>query len=150
MLISSLQLIVFSTYIIYIATRFGILESISDSTYYLRGQEKWYFLIFLWSLGVLNLFQGLELYGFLSTAGLFFTGITIKHKSFRAFTRSVHILGAVSAISLAMIGLALIHNMWWIFIPTIMSALVLIRDKNIIWWIEVVAFISIIIGYFLK
>lgn len=149
-LITTIQLMIIVTYVTFIYRRYGLLTSISASTYYLEGNDRWYFLGFLWTIGLLNFFQGMEIYGFLTGAGLFFTGITINHESSKVHTDRVHQIGTVGAIIAAFTGLIVLYGMW---IPTAILAIctaLLYRNKYFIWWVECIAFALIIISYYLR
>lgn len=149
-LITIAQLLVFFTYVGFIYNRYGVLQSISHSTYKLEGESRWWFLAFLWILGILNLIQGMEVYGFLTTAGLLFTGITIDHKSSGAHTDIVHYVGASVAILSALIGLVVLHGMWLAPILVLASIPFIWNREDFIWWIEIVAMIVIIGGYLMR
>ena len=149
-IITLLQILVITIYVAFIYKRYGKLASISASTYYLEGNDRWYFLAFLWSVAFLNLFQGMEVYGFLGAAGLMFTGITIDHESSAAHTDRVHQVGTVGAIIAMFIGLWVIHGMW---IPTAVLAIstaLLYKNRYFIWWIEIIAFALVMISYLLR
>lgn len=149
-LITLTQLIIFTAYTLFIYKRYGILTSISASTYELEGNERWYFLAFLWTIGILNFFQGFGVYGFLASAGIFFTGITINHESTGAHTNRVHQVGTVGAIIAAFTGLWVMAGMW---LPTVLLAIsiaLLYKNKYFIWWIEIIAFMLVFISYFMR
>lgn len=149
-LITSLQLVIITTYVTFIYRRYGVLTSISASTYYLEKNDRYYFLGFLWAISILNLFQGMEEFGFLTACGLIFTGITIDHESSGAHTDRVHQVGTIGAIIAAFSGLYFLYGMW---IPTailLTGVAVLYRTKNFIWWIEIVAFALILGSYYLR
>lgn len=148
--ISIVQLLIFTGYTFFIYKRYGVLTSISASTYRLEGNERWYFLAFLWSIGSLNFFQGMEGWGFFAAAGLFFSGITIDHDSSGAHTDKVHAVGTIGAIVAAFTGIWVLHGMW---IPTALLALgiaALYKHKNFIWWIEIVAMYLMIGAYLMR
>ena len=149
-IISIIQLVIFLGYVAFIYNRYGLLTSISASTYKLEGNERWYFLAFLWSIGLLNFFQGMEVWGFWASAGLFFSGITIDHESSGAHTDKVHAVGTVAAIVFTFIGLWVLYGMW---IPTVMLAIgivALYKTRYFIWWIEIVAMVIAIGAYLFR
>jgi hypothetical protein len=148
-LLTLAQLIVFFTYVGFIYNRYGKLTSISASTDYLEGNERWYFLLFLWLFGGINMFQGLGALGFLAGAGLIFSGITIDHSSEKT-TYWVHTIATVTAILATFLALIIFHGMW---IPTVLLAattLLLRKNRYFIWYIEIIAVILAIGGYLLR
>jgi hypothetical protein len=148
--ITLLQLIIFAGYVWFIYRRYGVLTSISASSYALPQNEQWKFAAFLAAIGLLNVFQEMEMYGALTMAGLWFTGITLRHASSRSYTNIVHTVGTIGAIVATFIGLFVLHGMW---LP---SAIVLVavarfyKHKNFIWWIEIIAMLSAIIAYLFR
>lgn len=149
-LISLLQLMIFISYVQYIKNKYGVLTSISASTYSLKGQKRWYFLGFLWSIALLNLFQGMEVYGFVTTVGLCFSGITIDHESDAAHADKVHTAGTVIAIISAFIGLGILHGSWEYGIIFMIFTFFMIEHEKGIWYIEIVAMGLIIMAYLLR
>jgi|AntRauTorckE6833_2_1112554.scaffolds.fasta_scaffold00137_57 hypothetical protein len=146
-----LQLVVFIAYIWYIVKRFGVLESISDSTYNLEGSSRAWFLGFLGSIGILNLAQPMGMFGAIAMALLWFTGTTISHKSPNGYTRIIHIISAVGAISISFVGLFILHGLW---IPSAIvvaiAPVIYLKDRSrFVWWVECVAFIALITTYFI-
>lgn len=149
MIETTIQLIVFTAYIIFLIRRFGVLESISKSAYALQGRSKFIFTIVLVVLAIANINQPIGVFANITTLGLFFTGATVTFKRKGTATPILHYIGAGSAIVSAMIGLAVIHGLYWVFLPTALVLIKLREDARLIWWIELAAFYSIILGYFL-
>lgn len=147
-LITLVQLAVFLGYAWYIYQRYGILTSISASTYTLPREEKWKFVAFLFTVGLLNVFQEMGMYGALSMAGLMFTGVTLNHASSAAHTDKVHFVGTVGAIVATFIGLWVLHGMWLPLVIVAGAAAALYHTKNFIWWIEIIA-MSVAMGAYL-
>lgn len=155
MIITSIQALVFVSYIGYIIYRFGVLPSISESWYKLETLRIGpLFTLFCWTLSSLMLFQTNETTGwfFASGAGLAFVGAATMFKWSGAHTDKVHGLGAVFGIAGALIGLGVEYNNWmptgvFVAIGAILSAF---KVKNTIWWVEIVAFLCVISGLFYR
>lgn len=152
-MITIIQGIIFITYISFLLIKFGKpLPSISDSWYQLEGLQKSFFTWFCWSLGFFMLFQtnGTSPLFFLSGAGLCFVGAATMFKSDDKFTPIIHFLGALICILSALIGIWIERNNYLPLILYGITSLILssekIKLKNKIWWIEIIAFIYIIIG----
>ena len=153
MYITILQGLTFVLYVTFIVNRFGILPSISESWYRLEGLQKSLFTFFCWSIGGLMLFQtnGDTGYFFLSGAGLSFVGAATMFKTDEAKSNYVHPIGAVSGIIGAHLGIIFERH---IYIPSIIFvifylSIILFVKRNKMWWIEIFAFITILIGLFL-
>ncbi len=154
-IITTLQVLVFGVYIGIVWYRFGVLEAISYSAYKWEGEKKWYFLLFMFLLGALNLLQNMEVYGVLTTAGLLFTGITVDYKENIAGGRWVHIVGVVTAILSTFIGLWVLYGLWWLFPLFLIGSLAIYTDPftrpwTLVWWIEILAFLIICLGYYAR
>jgi hypothetical protein len=148
------QLLIFVTYVAYITNRFGVLPSISESYYKLNeSRQGYFFTIFCWALAVtmvLKADNSSPLY-FYSGVGLAFVGAATQFKWTKAGTDIAHYLGAFIGIECALIALWVESNIWPQVLFTFITAIiVLFKIKNATFWIEIVAFVSIIIGLFLK
>jgi len=149
------QLLIFVTYVAYITNRFGVLPSISESHYKLNeSRQGYFFTIFCWALSVTMVLEAdnSSPFYFYSGAGLGFVGTATHFKWTGSYTHIVHYLGAFVGIVCAFIGLYDQSNMW---VPAaifafITAIFVLFKIKNAIFWIEIVAFLLIIIGLFLR
>lgn len=149
-MITLAQFIVFTTYLVVIYKRFSVLESISHSSYEFVGDKRYWFMAMCWALAFLNLAQGMEGWGVATSAGLLFAGITINWEQRPSYY--IHFAGAVTAILSSLIGLYILND---IIAPTILLvffALItyLFNVKNWLWWIEVQAFLLILIGYTMR
>lgn len=147
-MITLAQFAVFTTYLIVIWKRFEILESISSSTYEWIGNQRYWFTAMCWGLGVLNLFQGMGGWGVLVALAMGVTGITINY---RENGRTLHNIGAVTAILGGLIALWVVNGVWLplgLFIPIAICLWFIANNR--IWWIEIVAFGLILIGYILR
>ena len=148
MVITALQILVLSAYLLAVYNRYGILQSISHSTYKWVGNQRYWFTAMCWSLGALNLAQGMEGWGVLTTAGLMFAGITVD---WMKFARGLHFVGAVLAIFGSFIGIWVMHGITIPFgIFLIMAFSTYHFTRNYVWWIEIQAFALILISYALR
>jgi len=148
--ITILQAVIFTAYLFFIKRRYGKLTSISASTYYLEKLERWWFLGFLWSLAILNLFQGMEQWGFLTSVGLIFTGLTIDHDGNFKTENTLHTIAAISAIVVGALGMFFMYGMLFPMVTIGIATLTLFKNKTFIWDIEVIAFYIILFSYLLR
>lgn len=145
-----LQAVIFTAYIIYIKKRFGKLTSISASTYSFKGQDKYWFLAFLWSLAIINLFQGLGVWGVLTSAGLIFTGITTNHADGFKADNTLHTIAAIGSIAVGALGMFFLYGMIFPAVTILIAGLTLMKNKYFIWDIEVISFYTILFSYLLR
>ncbi len=149
MIITLVQGLVFITYIVFLyAYCKKTLPSISQSYYELPNSISYLFTFFCWGIGIPMLFQGNELF-FISGSGLCFVGAATNFLSKGAHTNVVHYVGAFLGIAGALFGLWFDYG---ILFPLIVfgggTIFVLVTDKieNKIWWVEILAFVTIISG----
>lgn len=140
-----IQVYVFITYLAYIIGRFGVLDSISASYYHLPKNQKPLFTLFIWALAAPTFSYSTGWY-FGSGAFLCFVGAAAAYKE--SMTNTVHYVGAVFGIGLALIGLWR-EGIWFpAAITAVAFCIIRFVDaiKNKTWWVEVAAFLSIMAG----
>jgi len=145
------QVFVFLWYLSFVIKNYGILPSISDSWYKLPLSIKYYFTFFTWGLAIPMMFYG-GLWFFLSGIGFGFVGAATRFKLNDKFTPVFHFTGAALGILSALIGLGYIFNDWTplIYFLLISCALIVSNIKNMIWWIELLAFTLVVWGLALQ
>jgi len=142
----------FPLYITYILWRnnWKVLHSVSDSWYILKQKEQHeeiLFTIFTYFLGIGLILQYYHSFlFFLAGMGLFWVGTQTQFRG-ESIKGTIHYVGAVLAIVLSLIGL-LTQGVW---IPLLIcgvgtSIMYLGKIKNFIWWVEMLAFLTIIWG----
>ena len=100
-----IQFTVFLSYVGYIYSKFGILDSISESWYRLEIYNQSYlFTLFCFAVGILMLFHGDNVFYFLACSGLCFTGTASAFKDKGSWTDIIHYTGAVVAIGCSLAG----------------------------------------------
>lgn len=147
-MILGIQIGIFLTFLIIVTTQHGILNSISQSWYELK--EKVLFSLFCYSLGFLHLFhEPGNIWYMLAGFSLVAVGAATRFKDGK-YTTAIHVGGAILAIVLSFIGLWL-KGIW--FGPFLTAGTWLtfkmFKLKNRTWWVEVVAFVSIMISLYL-
>lgn len=141
--ITIIQSTIFTAYIAWIWSRYGVLDSISDSWYRL-GKKSPLFTLFIWAIALPMCFMN-NMWYFFAGAFLCFTGAAAEFK--RSLTDKVHGIGAVGGIALSLVGLTL-NNVIWPVIAVVVISLSLryLKVSNTTWWVEIAAFIIIEIG----
>jgi hypothetical protein len=142
--------ILFTTFIIYIVRKVGVLESISDSFYELKKQGGLFWFVLTGMAALMVLLDPYNPYLLVSAAGLIFTcGSPYFKEQFP--DKYVHFAGAVVAILSAFVNLYVTYGLWQPFVIFIIGTglIAIFKIKNYIWWIEILAFYNIIIGMFI-
>ena len=140
-----IQFLILSSYVIYVVIEHGIQKSISDSWYVVK--YTWMFPWMCGSIGFLHILHSeLHLLFFLSGSFLCFTGAASAFKKI-GMTHTIHFVGAGGAILTSCLGLGLIGVPEVIIFNAVFAAtFYLMKVKNSLWWIEIVAFLSILVG----
>ena len=144
--------ITFPIYTLYILWRnnWKVLHSVSDSWYILKEKEyheEILFTIFTYFLGIGLILQYYHSFlFFIGGMGLFWVGTQTQFRG-ESIKGTIHYVGAVLAIVLSLIGL-LLNGVW---IPLLIcgigtGGMYLGKIKNFIWWVEMLAFLTIIWG----
>ena len=144
--------ITFPIYTLYILWRnnWKVLHSVSDSWYILKQKEyheEILFTIFTYLLGIGLILQYYHSFlFFIGGMGLFWVGTQTQFRG-ESIKGTIHYVGAVLAIVLSLIGL-LTQGVW---IPLLICGIgggimYLTKIKNFIWWVEMLAFLTIIVG----
>ena len=145
--------ITFPIYTLYILWRnnWKVLHSVSDSYYILKRKEQHeeiLFTLFTFFLGIGLILQYYHSFlFFLGGMGLFWVGTQTQFRDEVSIKGKIHYGGAVLAIVCSLIGL-LTQGVW---IPLLICGLgsgmmYLLKIKNFIWWVEMLAFLTIIFG----
>ena len=142
----------FPIYITYILWRnkWKVLHSISDSWYILKKEEQHeeiLFTIFTYLLGIGTILQNYEspLF-FIGGMGFFWVGTQTQFRG-ESIKGTIHYIGAVLGIFLSLFGL-LLNGIW---LPSLIMGIGIggmkyFKIPNFIWWVEILAFITIIGG----
>ena len=144
--------VTFPIYTLYILWRnnWKVLHSISDSYYMLKRKEQHeeiLFTLFTFFLGIGLILQYPHSFFFFPAGmGLFWVGTQTQFRG-ESIKGTIHYAGAVIAILLSLIGL-LTQGVW---IPLVICGIgTIIMDylkiNNFIWWVEMLAFLTIIGG----
>lgn len=153
-MITLIQATIFISYVTFLMVRFKKpLGSISYSWYALPKPINNLFTLFCWSIGMLMIMQGHNVWFFLSGSGLGFVGAATMYLSKSAHTNVVHYVGAGVGIGCALFGLSLeygIHLPIIIFVLGSIPIIAIPKVNNKIWWVEILAFLVIILGFILK
>ena len=143
---------VFPLYTLYILWRnnWKVLHSVSDSWYILKQKEhheEILFTLFTYFLGIGLILQYYHSFlFFIGGMGLFWVGTQTQFRG-ESIKGTIHYVGAVLSIVLSLIGL-LLNGVW---IPLLIMGittpvLYYTKVKNFIWWVEILAFLTIIGG----
>jgi hypothetical protein len=140
--------LIFFAYLFIVYKRFGILPSISSSYYKLK--HKAVFTFFIWSIAIPMIIIGSSPLMFWAGAFMAFVGASpaFKHE----LEGKVHIVGAVGGIVLGFLSMWIEVHLY--YLPIIMAVSTLYMTlkpiKNHTWWIEVLAYLLIIVGLVIR
>jgi len=146
--------IIFPLYTLYIVKRnnWKVLHSVSDSYYVLKNKNKGeeiIFTIFTYLLGIGLILQYPSSFLFFPAGmGMFWVGTQTQFRGI-SIKETIHYIGAVLGIVLSLVGL-LLNGVWIpLLIMVIGSGIMYLKKINhIIWWVEMLAFITIIWGLY--
>lgn len=143
----------FVGYISFIVNRYGVLPSISESYYKMKDDNLFgggLFTLFIWSLSLPLIIIGSTSLMFFAGAFLAFVGAATAFKDLK-MTRRVHNIGAIGGIGFGFLSMIIDFQLFELtyFMVVLSLTLFLLKTKNLIWWIEILAFILIIIGLFI-
>ena len=136
--------VTFIGFIVALVIKFKKIPSSISEFYYLLEERKynsgWLFTMFLWTMGIMTCFYG-NPWLFVAGGFLCFTGAAAQYKD--APTNTVHYIGAAGGYGLA----CLVINPFLIGGIIAISVLAnLYKIKNKTFWVEVVAFLIILLG----
>lgn len=144
------QTLILTVYVLFLVKRFGVLPSISDSTYNLQGNGRLLFTITLWGVAFANTFQPMGAYGIVASIMLLYTGATITFKDKETIIDEIHYISATVAIGSMFLGLWMLHGLWitTVFLLVGTAIAYWLDEENIIWWFEIIAFTILMITFF--
>jgi len=141
-----LMVTIFATYTTFITLEYGVLPSLSESFYRLKGNYKWFFTLFCWGIAIPAIVIGNSPLMFIAGSGIAFVGAATSFKE--KLTSVVHTAGAVIGIMASQFSIFWEYDMFIVNLITIglITVIYVFRDiiRNHIWWIEITAFLSII------
>ena len=147
--------VAFFAFTAFIALKYGIQPSVSESYYRLPRNLQWSFTLATWAYAIMAMVIGLELTGnglvFLAGTGICFVGASPAfHKL--GMERTVHAVGAFVGVA-AMHLFIIFEGYWYISLAfAVLSGLAFVVKwfyGKFIWWVEVFAFLSIVVTYIL-
>lgn len=143
----------FVGYISFIVNKYGVLPSISESYYKMKGDKLFgggLFTLFIWSLSLPLIIIGDTPLMFFAGAFLSFVGAASAFKDLK-MTKRVHTIGAVGGIGFGFLSMILDFQLNEITFFMLLGSLILylLKIKNLIWWVEILAFVLIILGLFI-
>lgn len=153
MILPILQAIIFVSYVTFLLIRFkGPIKSISESWYALGYPTNILFILFCFSLGLTLTFYPESVLFFIGGTALSLVGVACAFKSSEKLTNIIHFGGATIAIVSSLIGIGLAFDT---FIPLVIWVggtlpMMLFKIKNHIWWVEILAFLTIIVGLLIR
>ena len=151
------MIVIFFSYVSWITIKYGIQTSISESYYKLPRKFQWLFTIVTWGYAIPAIMIGVPYSGlaFLAGAGICFVGASPAFRSDdpneHTMEGIVHTIGAIIGVVASQILISFVFGQWWNTVAFIalsgLTFLIPKMKKNITWWVEIYAFLSIVISY---
>ena len=144
---------IFFSYVGFIWMKYGIQKSISASYYALPVKINILFTLFCWGFAFPTIILGSNVLMFLAGSGIVFVGAASRFKE--SITKPVHMIGAFSAVILSQLSIYLNYELWYLNLVFILLSIIILtysylKKKNyFFWWIEIFAFLSVIISFYL-
>lgn len=139
------MIIVFLSYVLFIWIKYGIQKSISASYYVLPENLRILFSLFCWGFAFPAIILGIEITPlmFFAGAGICFVGAAPQILEKDVY--KVHMVAAISGIIFSQLAIFFGYHMLWLnILSIILAALSLLSKKYYFWFIELVAFGSIL------
>lgn len=144
-----IMLAVFFGYILFIVFKYGVQKSVSQSFYVLPKNINFLFTLFCWGFVLPAMILSENGLMFFAGAGIGFVGAAAAYKG-NKMTNSIHMTGAYAGILLSQ--LSIFFNFDLLYVNIVFFSLILLifliskltKIKNLIWWIEIFAFLSIV------
>jgi hypothetical protein len=130
----------------FIWSKYGVLPSISDSYYELPKQINFLFTLFCWGFAFPAMIVGISLTDnflmFFATAGICFVGAA---PNFNGIDGKMHKISAILGVIFSQASIAFDFHMYYVNIIfcALFALILLMKIKNYVWWIELVAFSSL-------
>ena len=142
-------LLLFIGYNSYVVVEYGFLSSISASAY--KIQPKWLFTGFIWLMALELMFLGHTMLMYFAGAFIMCSGAAGWGLSHDDVTEDdIHVIGATGGIILGFVSMILDFHFWELAalqgVFTIYASSKLSKIKNPTYWIEVLAFVLIMVG----
>jgi hypothetical protein len=137
---------VFISYVLFIMVKYGVQKSISESYYALPPKLRPLFTFFCWGFAFPAIIVGDSVLMFFAGTGIAFVGAACNmHEE---FVRKVHVTAAILGITCAELAIIFDYNMWWLTAAFVVASIILLifNKKHYIWWIEILAFLTISIA----
>ena len=137
---------VFVSYIGFIILKYGVQSSVSESYYRLPRKHQFLFTLFCWGFAIPAMIGGDSALMFLAGSGIAFVGAAAAFKE--KMDNWVHMTGAYFGIAMSQLSIYFDFGLLYVNIISVSLAILITLlslkwIKNQIWWVEMVAFLSI-------
>lgn len=148
MIISAIITVIYLTFIV---VRYGVQKSISASVYCLPKYYRFLFTLWTWGTALPIMFTAKEPLLFFAGAMLSFVGVASLYRD-NDFTAKIHFFAAPVCIILGYAHLFFVLHQFDLTMVsiTILIGIYYLLKKNPIWWVEIWAFGTILIGLIIK
>jgi hypothetical protein len=143
------SVVIFTTFIALVWHKFGVLNSISYTFYRLEKSQRWIFTIALWLFSIpIIIYGGLNGSAllFLSGGAIVWTGAVAAYNS-SDLELKVHITSASFGVIAGLLHLVVNLHLYYLVLGAVITGLLIrIFSQKYVWWVEVLAFYTILTG----
>lgn len=140
------MVLVFISYVSFIWLKYGVQESISASYYALPKQYNFLFTLFCWGFAIPAIIASIDVTPlmFFAGAGICFVGVAAQIND--KWVNKIHSTAAILGVLFSQLAIIFGYHMLLVsgISISIIALLKLLKIKNQIWWIELVAFSAIV------
>lgn len=153
LILLSFSALIFTIYVALIWHKYGVLDSISASFYRLPVKRQWIFTFALWGFSIpIIIYGALNAFPLLFIAGISisWTGIASAYNSSN-FDLKVHVETAMIGTIMALLHVCFVEHLYYLTAFAIIAGLLIRwKSKKYVWWIEIIAYYTILIGLLWK
>lgn len=141
-----MMITVFFSYVGFIWAKYGVQKSISQSYYVLPKNLQFLMTLFCFGFAFPAIILGSSIPMFIAGTGIAFVGAAASFQD--SLTYEVHMIGAGTGVAASQLAIIFQYHMWPVSLTFAgLSLILLLLKKQIrythIWWIEILAFLSI-------
>lgn len=142
-----LTVVAFWAYVGYIMAKYGVLPSLSDSYYHLPLKKRdiiFTSVFYYTAIAVIILAES----GLMFAAGVGICAVGTAPQFERSYAKPIHYIGAAFAALFSQLYIIFIAELWPLTGILVLIGLILylLKVNNIIWWIEMVCFLTAFIA----
>lgn len=146
-----IALALLTAYLVFTVIRFGWLPSISESYYHVQHRVAFWVAMTGVAFLTLSAREWTYLYFPLASFGLMLVGVAPNFKT-KGLANWAHYLGAGLALICGFLGIGFEFGLWWLVVIGLwlIAGCYILLERNILYWVEIVAFYIILITIYVQ